>query len=620
MRPARLPRGYSCILLGTIYYPPNDNDPAILDYLWQSLSSIESRFSYCSLVIVGDFNRLSTKRLQNSFDLRQIVNFPTRGDRTPDLVLTNLKEYYKDPIQRPPHGLSDHMSVEVQPKDRSQLFHSRLTIKTKVLKHSNRLAMRTYCQEVNTHTLVGNAHGCAEKVLIFQSIIQYGLDSVLPLRSKTIHSRDPPWVNPVLKDPISRRQRALAENNQPMFRFLRNRVNRERKNCRQRYYYSKVKECKPSAWWKEVKKLSGMSSALRDSDELMRSLQHISEESLSASDLANLINDTFLCPMQDFTPLSAETLQQLQDHSTALPFAVTAHAVYLQLASINPRKAPGPDGIPAWLLKENADLLSDTVTDIIKSSFAERRLPPSWKSADIVPIPKQKPIKDVNKHLRPISLTPVLSKVAEEFVVTDHLRPSVLKKIGDNQFGAIPESSTTHALISMVHQTWWTKHTDGTGSTVRVVLFDYRKDFDLIDHVLLAGKLLALDMPIGVSFWIIDFLADRTQRIKLGEDCLSEWRNVPAGVPQGTKLGPWLFILMIDDINTSNTELWKYVDDTTIAECVDRKEVSCIQSGVEELIAKTNQNKFQLNESKCKELRISFAKAAVDFASVVIKG
>ena len=279
-----------------------------------------------------------------------------------------------------------------------------------------------------------------------------------------------------------------------------------------------------------------MSSAVRDSEELMRSLQHISEESLSALDLANLINDTFLSPMQDFTPLSAESFQLSQDHSTEQPFVVSTHAVYLQLVSINPRKASGPDGIPAWLLKENADLLSDTISDIINSSFAERRLPPFWKSADTVPIPKQKPIKDVNKHLRPILLTSILSKVAEEFVVADYLRPSILKKIGDNQFGAFPKSSTTHALISMVHS--WAKHTDGTGSTVKVVLFDYRKAFDLIDHTLLAGKLLALDVPVGVSFWIIYFLIDHTQRVKLGEDSLSEWRNVPAGVPQGTKLEP----------------------------------------------------------------------------------
>ena len=67
LRPARLPRGYSCIVLGTIYHPPNNNDPAILDYLWQSLSSIESRFPNYGLLIVGDFNRLNTKPPSKQF-------------------------------------------------------------------------------------------------------------------------------------------------------------------------------------------------------------------------------------------------------------------------------------------------------------------------------------------------------------------------------------------------------------------------------------------------------------------------------------------------------------------------------------------------------------------------
>lgn len=72
----------------------------------------------------------------------------------------------------------------------------------------------------------------------------------------------------------------------------------------------------------------------------------------------------------------------------------------------------------------------------------------------------------------------------------------MLKKIGDSQFGSISNSFTTHALLSMVHS--WTKYTDGTGSTVKVVLFDYGKAFDLIDNTILAGKLMALDIPHGI--------------------------------------------------------------------------------------------------------------------------
>ncbi|KAK3735987.1 hypothetical protein QZH41_006320 [Actinostola sp. cb2023] len=258
----------------------------------------------------------------------------------------------------------------------------------------------------------------------------------------------------------------------------------------------------------------------------------------------------------------------------------------------------------------------EPVKDILNSSYREGRLPPSWKEADIVPVPKQKPVKDINKHLRPISLTPILSKIAEEFVVEEHVKPAMLKKIGSNQFGCIPKSSTMHALISMIHT--WTKHTDGNGTTVRVVLFDYRKAFDLIDHSILARKLGTLDLPHGIVRWIIDFLKCRKQRVKLERDCKSEWKDIPAGVPQGTQLGPWLFILMIDDIGVTNTDLWKYVDDTTIAEPVHKNEISNIQSAVSELITKSHQNKFQLNEAKCKELRISFAKSAPDFALIVV--
>ena len=97
--------------------------------------------------------------------------------------------------------------------------------------------------------------------------------------------------------------------------------------------------------------------------------------------------------------------------------------------------------------------------------------------------------------------------MVDEFVVADYIKPAVIKIIDPNQFGTIPGSSTVMALISMVHK--WLKETDGTGSTIRVLLFDYRKAFDLIDHSTLIEKLHQMDIPNSVINWIISFFSGR---------------------------------------------------------------------------------------------------------------
>ena len=190
------------------------------------------------------------------------------------------------------------------------------------------------------------------------------------------------------------------------------------------------------------------------------------------------------------------------------------------------------------------------------STYSEARLPSSWKQADITPIPKATPVYDINKHLRPVSLTPISSKLAEEFVVDQHVKPAVLAQVDPRQFGTAPRSSITEALVSMTHT--WSNATDGNGTTVRVVLFDFKKAFDLIDHHILIRKLHSYDISDAVISWITDFLTSKKQRVKLGQDCISESGMVSAGVPQVTKLWPWLFIGMIGELEIPNTELWKY--------------------------------------------------------------
>jgi hypothetical protein len=102
---------------------------------------------------------------------------------------------------------------------------------------------------------------------------------------------------------------------------------------------------------------------------------------------------------------------------------------------------------------------------------------------------------------------------------------------------------------------------------VRVIALDYRKAFDLIDHNILISKLSNYGINPHVN-WICDFLSNRSHRVKLANDCLSEWKSVPADVPQGTKLGPWLFLIMIKDLEILSDGTVKFVDVAFLKACL----------------------------------------------------
>ena len=474
--------------------------------------------------------------------------------------------------------------------------------------------MGRYLNSINW-SILDSLENCEDKLELMTNLIINGLNHIMPIERVKVHVNDCPWITPNFKELIRHRQNAFISGDTVRFRKFRNLINRERKILRKKFFTSKVSQLKqvsPSQWWGAVKRISGMSS-LSGSQDLISQLNIQDFVDLSPQVIANKINEAFLEPMQPFRPLECPPVtNEVQSVFVTEPYVLN------ELRRLTCNKATGADGIPNWLLKEYADILSYPITSVLNSSFAEQCLPTRWKNADVIPVPKKKPVNDIKNQLRPISLTPSMSKIAEDFVIKFHIGPAVLKVIDPDQFGAIPKSSTEQAPISILH--YLSRETDGTSAAVRLVLFDYRKAFDLIDHYLLVQKLSSLDIPCWVKNWVTDFLTDRNQRVKLSRNCFSDSGSVPSGVPQGTKLGPWLFLLMINDLKVPNVPIWKYVDDTSIAETVPKGALSNAQAAVTSVENWSRENRMKLHPGKCKELIVDFSKNKQVFDPITVDG
>ena len=178
-------------------------------------------------------------------------------------------------------------------------------------------------------------------------------------------------------------------------------------------------------------------------------------------------------------------------------------------------------------------------------------------------------------------------------------------QIDNRQYGCLKGTSTTLCLLDLIHH--WLSKMDNPGHYLRACFLDFSKAFDRIDHNIVITKLIDLGVRRSIIPWICSFLSNRRQCVKLGQ-CVSRWLSTSAGVPQGTKLGPILFVIMINDLKivSPRSNNWKYVDDVTISEIVPTREVSVLQNDLDAIGNWTSTNNMKLNPKKCKEMIVSF--------------
>lgn len=238
----------------------------------------------------------------------------------------------------------------------------------------------------------------------------------------------------------------------------------------------------------------------------------------------------------------------------------------------------------------------------MNKSLGEGSLPKSWKEAKVTPIFKKGRRQDRNNY-RPISLTSVVCKIMESIIrdhVMNHLKINDL--LNACQHGFVNGRSCSTQLLMCLEV--WTNIIE-EGGDLDILYLDFAKAFDSVPHKRLLMKLKSLGITGNVFGWVQDFLSKRKQQVVV-EDEVSSWAEVLSGVPQGSVLGPILFICFVNDMpDVVHSGIQMFADDTKIfAKVTSEKEHRQLQTDLEKLQNWSKDWQLKFNASKCKVMHV----------------
>jgi hypothetical protein len=276
---------------------------------------------------------------------------------------------------------------------------------------------------------------------------------------------------------------------------------------------------------------------------------------------------------------------------------ITVQMVLEELKGLNQNKSCGPDELHPRLLIELADLIALPVTLLFNMTMEHGTLPDDWRRAFVSPIFK-KGSRHLPENYRPISLTAILCKIMERFV-RDKLVTHLLDKklLSKKQYGFIMGRSTTTQLLYYLDEV--TNITAG-GGVVDSIYLDFSKAFDTVPHRRLLGKLEAYGVRGNLLSWIKAFLTNRSQEVTVNGS-ISSSSPVISGIPQGTVLGPVLFVMYINDLldNVSSGGLM-FADDTKIyRQITTRDDALQLQDDITKLEEWSRLWQIHFNHDKC---------------------
>ena len=524
------------------------------------------------------------------------------------MILTDC-DFQNVPYTVPAIGTSDHSTVIWISSDNRSVTQQYRTIRP--LKDSS---VRQFGQWICAQDWrdITDTHDVDQAAEMLEQKLQAAYEEFFPEVKYKCKISEPPWMTNRLKNLINLRNRAHSRRQWDRLMQLRDLVRSEISSAKTQWYkqqMDKIATNKGASWYKQVSKLTNRQPKPWNIEE-MKTLDSVSH--------AEFINHHFTKICTTYEPLQTNHLPCYLP-AQEITFEIHTWQIAHSLSRLRENMAVPVGQLPVRLLKEFSVELAVPLAHIFNNSLKQGIVPSVWKKATITPVAK-KPIATSPGDLRPLSLTPTFSKVMEQFIVPLIL-DDIKSSIDVRQYGNMRGSSTSHYLVRLMHDLL--SQLDHADMLFSVIMYDFKKGFDLIDHTTVIKKLLDMDLRPAYARWVSSFLQDRQQRVKMPDGTLSSWKRITCGTPQGTLIGPVAFLAMVNDAASEAQNRLKYVDDLTIYQAcsVDGiDEENRLQEMTNQLCEWANENKMVLNTDKCQIMHFFTAKKPIVLPDITING
>lgn len=617
------PHRHAKIALIGCYRPPGSDVTVFTNHMKDVLFNASKEFEYLS--VVGDFNfpgvdwksllppdasipgTAAFLEVLNTFSLVQINEIASNvHGNILDLILTNAPELFCDVSKLPCDLTSDHVVLYTElylrkhPKKRfdRSVFNYKLADFNTIRNHLNAASL---CDIIRNSDNVNSAW------VTWLDTVNVIVEQCVP----TVVIKDstaPPWADSEIRHLRNLKRtawrKARRTNEWANFRKLRNKLKKVTRIKKRAFIDNLGDECtvNPKRFWSYYRSKTKSKS-------LPHSVKNESNEAQEPNAKANMFNDYFYSAFNNNVSPELPVINEFVDCNLST-IRFNSNHVLAKLKGLDITKACGPDKLSPRVLRECCTELAPSLTLLYNRSMQSGVIPKQWREANVVPVHK-KGAKECVGNYRPISLLCIASKIMER-CIHDHVFTAVKAHIHPLQHGFMKGRSCATQLLNVYHDVG--SNLDSGGQT-DIVFLDFSKAFDSVSHVLLLHKLKMYGFNGALLNWLRAYLSDRRQRVLI-EGSASMWLPVTSGVPQGSILGPLLFLLYINDMPsvTSSSETALFADD---AKCLKRifsqADSRALQDDLNRLHEWSTVWSLTFNVEKCKVLTISRSRSPVKF-------